>query len=363
MKIILKIIILVFCTITYANSWQKPIETKYLFSLNDYIPGEYINHNDHNMKNMDHYGHGPIQSPSGFMGGHSHKAGHLMFSYHLMYMEMKGKLLKGSKGINLSDATSYMMLPKEMTMTTHMFGIMYTPVDKFIVALMMPYTLKRMVMQSRMMPMTLTTQETDGIGDAKISMGYTIFKNKIHYFHGDMGFGLPTGSINKTDPTTGKHYGYQLQLGSGSYELLPAITYGGNSYGFAWAFQMKGTFRINENSNKYKLGSRYEISTWGSYKFFNWLSSSVRLNFDVQENIKGQDLNQPSPSMMPGHDPNAYGYTRFDGLLGLNFYPPTGTFKSKIAMEGGIPMYQHMEGIKRAVSLILSVEASIGYSF
>ena len=66
-------------------------------------------------------GHAPLT----VMGDHMHAMGEWMVSYRYMTMDMQG-LLKGSDSVQPTMAdTSFMpaMLPKDMTMDMHMFGL------------------------------------------------------------------------------------------------------------------------------------------------------------------------------------------------------------------------------------------------
>lgn len=304
-------------------------------------------------------------APSGIMGGHSHKANELMFSYDFMYMSMKGNLMQGSNSISISQASQYMMVPTEMTMEMHMFGLMYAPIDNLVVMAMLPYYRKKMTMQ-HVMPMmgmpTVMSESSDGIGDLEISVGYTFLRLGNHTFHADLSFGIPTGSIN-INGASGNRLGYDMQMGTGSVSLTPVITYMGSANTFGWGAQLKGTFQLNENSNHYTVGNLYKVSAWGAWRFISWSSVSFRLDMNIQDNISGRD-----PALMasdsPGADPTAYGYTRLDGLIGINFYlPKLGPLRGRISLEGGIPLYQRVDGIKTGVDWLFNAGLRIAASF
>ncbi|MDH5680015.1 MAG: transporter [Spirochaetota bacterium] len=315
-------------------------------------------------KHMDHKGHKPMSFPSGYMGGHSHKANHLMFTYRYMRMSMAGDLLRGSDAVDVSSVMDYMMVPQEMWMDMHMFGLMYTPMDNLVIMAMLPYIQKEMTMQSVMMPASLTTNENSGLGDLKVNIGYTLYRIGPHYFHLELGLGIPTGSIDAVNPANPMmHLSYPMQLGSGSYELLTGLSYGGHVGSVSWAAQFKGTFRLNENEYQYKLGNKYQGNAWAGWKFIEYMSVSLRLDLQIQDNITGSDPMQMAPTMMPGSDPQAYGSTVLNGLIGINFYIPLGKVMNKIGVEGGIPLYQSMEGVKRGSDYVLIVGCSLGYGF
>ena len=65
----------------------------------------------------------------------------------------------------------------------------------------------------------------------------------------DLGITAPTGSTTETDrvltpmnmtPTV--RIPYAMQLGSGTWDAKPGITYNGNAKNFTWGAQYMGTF-------------------------------------------------------------------------------------------------------------------------
>ena len=84
-------------------------------------------------------GHAPI----GVMGDHMHKAGEWMLSYRFMRMNMEGNRI-GNNSVSPEDIVTTVpnrffgnpnqpptlrVVPTQMTMNMHMFGVMYAPSD------------------------------------------------------------------------------------------------------------------------------------------------------------------------------------------------------------------------------------------
>lgn len=323
MKTLLLVVLLMsFCSLAFTDSKINP------YGMNGFnvpvdgnakaVPGK--EEQSHDKSKMRHKGR--MNSPVGTMSPHMAKKGHFMFSYRYNYVSMKGNLLRGSTKVDISDATEYRMLPKEMEMHMHMFGIMYSPIDKLNLMVMIPYVEKRMVMQMRMNTSVERTNTTEGLGDIKIMAAYQIFNTKVHTLNLGLGFGLPTGSISVENWNNTTHAGYNMQLGSGSYELIPNISYIGGLEKLGWGASFKTVFRLDTNAAEYRLGNRYEFDVWTGYRIVKWMSASVRVNIGHQDNISGQDKYHTSTTMSPGMDPDAYGWSRVNGLAGLNFYLP-----------------------------------------
>jgi len=82
-----------------------------------------------------------------------------------------------------------------------------------------------------------------------------------HKVQANLGLSVPTGSIketgtilapNGTRPTV--RLPYAMQLGSGTWDLLPALGYNGMAGAIGWGAQYSGIIRTGTNSQGYTLG-------------------------------------------------------------------------------------------------------------
>lgn len=94
-----------------------------------------------------------------------------------------------------------------------------------------------------------------------------------------------------------------MQNGSGTFDLLPGITYTGRSKDWSWGGQFNAIVRLGENDDNYTLGNVYSASVWGARCWVDWLSSSARLIGEVVEDIDGADP-RLNPLQVPTADPN-----------------------------------------------------------
>ena len=123
---------------------------------------------------------------------------------------------------------------------------------------------------------------------------------------------LPTGSITEKDSMPHGHDGapmqmrmeYPMQLGSGTYDLKPGLTYTGQGERWSWGAQGIATIRTGENDEGYTLGNRTDLTGWVAYGWTPAVSTSLRLAAASWGNIDGQDK-QVSPTMSPAADPRA----------------------------------------------------------
>ncbi len=286
-------------------------------------------------------GHAPI----GVMGEHTHKKGEFMFSYRYMLMKMDGNR-DGTKSISDREVLQqYMVTPVDMTMQMHMVGAMYGVSDDVTLMAMVPYVSKEMEHLTRMGGRFTTNSE--GFGDIKTTALYTIFNQDQQRIHLNLGASFPTGSINERDDTpVGKDQilPYPMQIGSGTFDLLPGITYLGQSEKGSWGAQALTTLRLGKNDNGYRLGNKYQLSGWIARNWTDWLSTSLRLTGATWGNIDGAD-SRLNPMMIPTADPNRRGGTQLNLGFGVNLYAPEGNLKgSRLAMEFELPIYRSLDG-------------------
>lgn len=305
--------------------------------------------------------HGPI----GVMGDHMHKKDEWMFSYRFMTMEMEGNR-SGSSSISPEEIVTTVpnrlagqpmqpptlrVVPTKMTMDMHMFGAMYAPTDYLTTMVMVNYIKNEMdhiTFQGGMGTNRLGkfTTKSEGFGDTKVSGLLRIYDNHKHKVHLNLGLSLPTGSITKKDnvltpmntrPKLRLPYG--MQLGSGTYDLLPGITY--QTYQGKWNLgaQYMATIRTGENSEDYTLGDEHRFTGWASYSWKHNLSTSIRLAYQDVSNIDGEDEDMRAPVQTT--DPDNYGRERLDLYAGVNWAHSGG---HRLALEVGAPIYQHLDG-------------------
>lgn len=284
-------------------------------------------------------------APIGVKGDHTHHAQEWMVAYRYMSMKMKGSL-EGSSSVSEQEILGdYMVAPKEMTKEIHMAGVMYAPVDELTLMAMLPYIDQEMRALTRM-GMSFKTRSS-GIGDAKVAGLFNLIRNSDSRLIINAGVSLPTGEIDSRDDTPGAKdmkLPYGMQLGSGTYDLLPGITYAAQYASWSWGTQANATLRTGRNSNHYTLGDRFETSAWTSYLLDDSLSVSARTIWDIWGNINGADPELNS-QMSPGADPKLRAGQKVSLGIGANYYITEGPAQSlRLATELLLPVYQDLDG-------------------
>jgi hypothetical protein len=304
-------------------------------------------------------------SPIGIMGDHAHKKGEIMFSYRFMFMDMNGNM-DGTEELSNAEVLdpnnyNYMVVPESMPMQMHMLGAMYAVSDKVTLTAMFPFMNMEMDHLTRMGG-TFTT-ESSGIGDIKLSGIYTISDTKNGQLLGQLGFSLPTGSIEQQDVTPASAPNetilpYPMQIGSGTFDLMPAITYRGFTPKISYGIQSRATLRLEENSNDYSLGNVLDNNFWLGYNLSPWIAPAFRLRALFFGDISGADprFNMAlANNMIHTVDPDLKNGTRVDAGLGLNFLVPRGALKTfRLSLEYDLPVYQNLDGPQMQMDGILT---------
>ncbi len=296
---------------------------------------------------------------------HTHPAGMWMVDYKFMHMNMSGlragstNVDQNSVGFKRNKPYEYMMIPTSMTMDMHMAMIMYGITDRLTVMAMANYQANEMKMLMDMGPMmgigSMPPMRTSGFGDTEVRGIYKI----NNYLTGSLGISLPTGDIDKKFTTMGMTFRdpYDMQLGSGTYDLKPALTYNGLSDDakWNWGAQAQYTYHIGKNDNDWSFGDNLKVTSW-LQRAFGPVASWLRLAYNDTGRIKGQDpeiqklLDPMMGAPTPDADPRNYGGQRLDGLIGVSY--TKGPFS--VGVEGGVPFYQYLNGLQLKTKWVLN---------
>ena len=295
-----------------------------------------------------HAGHA-TPAPIGVMGDHLHPQGDWMVSYRYMHMDMEGSL-EGSDHISNERIISptgenFLVTPTEMTMDMHMLGVMYAPTGNLTLMAMAPYIKNSMDHRTRMG--TTFTTGSEGIGDVQLGALYGLIEWNAQHLHLNLRISAPTGSINEKDrtPMGRDRLPYPMQLGSGTWDLVAGLTYGGREGKWAWGSQATGTVRLqDENDNDYRLGNRLDVTGWLVRDIAHGWNTSLRIDGQVWGDINGADprLNK---NIVPTADPDLRGGKRIDVLVGVNYVTKGGVHNGHtFGIEAGVPAWQNLDG-------------------
>ena len=316
-------------------------------------------------------------APISVMGDHTHGEGQWMISYRHMSMEMedlrKGDARVSSKELFLADG-GYTVAPEWMSMNMHMLGIMYAPTERLTLMAMGNYIDTEMTHKivSQMTAMMINGGETKfttysrGLGDLKVSALYRFYLKENRKAHFGLGLNLPTGSINKKDklPSMGGATEQQMpasmQLGSGTFDLLPSLTFVEQFKDWSWGAQANGVLRLeNKNSNNYRYGHKLELLGWLGCNLAQWISLNGGLSYNYTDELKGvqKGVNRMGPngrSVSTAFGEN-YGGHHLDLILGINLIKPTGYLENhRLAFDLRLPIWRDTNGYQLETDSVLT---------
>ncbi len=299
-------------------------------------------------------GHPEGHAPISVMGDHLHKKGEWMLSYRFMFMDMDGNR-DGTQRVSDNDVLfppgdpdTFPVAPTKMDMEMHMLGVMYGATDRITLMAMMPFARLDMDHRTRMGARFRTRSQ--GIGDLKLTVLVGLYDHSAgdvrHKFHLNAGISVPTGNDHNRDrtPLGTVRLPYPMQIGSGTVDLLPGLTYNGRYRHTTFGAQASGIIRLGRNSRDYRRGHGLQVQGWAAQRLTSWLSSSFRLGFVRFGNYGGSD-GALNPNLVPTADTSRRAYRRLDLGVGLNFIIPKGALAgNRFAVEWVRPVWQETLG-------------------
>jgi outer membrane putative beta-barrel porin/alpha-amylase len=342
------------------------------------------------------HGNGPLadtHAPAGVMFDHMHKAGGFMIGFRYAYTSASGDMQHGSHKASDQEVIDNgctphpcSMAPSDMAMNMYMLDIMYAPTDWMTIMVMPMYMSHDMTMRPLKSSMSAMghmehmgmdmdgmmghgthgghmsghSHGTDGWGDTIFGPELKIADGPGYHLQFAPMFSAPTGNVDYK--MNGAFTHYMMQLGSGTWDFIPSITYTGRADQITWGAQALGVVRLeNENDSGYLLGDVFQATGWGSYRFANWISASIRGLYTEQGRISGHYNGAHNHSSPPDLQFN-YGGRFWDIGFGINTVVPGGTFKGlRLSAEWLQPVGEDVKGYQLERDGTLWANASMAF--
>lgn len=336
---------------------------------------------DHHMGN-----HSAI--PAGVYGGNMVDSGKFMFNYVPMLMRMTDNYI-GSITISPQVIATtipsqvkmpggaqemYRVVPTSMDVQSHMFHFMYGVSGNFNLMAMLSYQKKSMNMLTFSGATGTTVRgsssaSTSGFGDTTVGALWRIYQNQASDAHLHLGLSLPTGSttqnVTMLSPMPGTmnmtaRGSYGMQLGTGTYDLLPGLTFTRHTNNWSWGTAWRSRIPVGNNSEGYRYGDLHELTGWGGYSTAPGVTVSARITESVQGAIRGSD---PMISgLMEGSNPNFYGGRRTDVFGGVEIAGAPFGYKNKhLSLEAGKTLLQNLNGPQLGRAWTFTAALGIGF--
>lgn len=304
---------------------------------------------------VHHPGH---YAPAGVLQDHLHKKGEWMLSYRYMRQDFGGNRNRLERvedaDVVSTEAFGFSVAPTQLTVDTHLFGVMYGLTDRVTVAAIVPFVEQEMDYITR--AGDRYTTESSGIADVTLAALVQVYQDDHSRAHVNLGLSAPTGSITESDAVPGSGPGeailpYAMQLGSGTWDLRPGFTYTGQQPGWSWGTQAIATLRLGRNDRDYSLGDRIDMTAWTAWHPTDTLALSTRLALSRVKNVDGADA-ELDASADPAADPRLRAGSRLDAFVGVSSNLGAG---NRLAIEAGWPLSQALEGPQLEIDTMVTI--------
>ena len=256
--------------------------------------------------------------------------------------------------------------PLRMGMTMHMLDLMLGLSERASLMLMPQYMTMRM--DSRLLegqgpagPAThFGRHESGGPGDTQLHLLLALQDSPGERWLLGLGVSAPTGdtglSHRRSHQQAPGAMDYAMQTGSGTWDLLPSLTWLRSAGPWGWGLQLGATRRLGSNDAGYALGDRWQAAGWVSRRLAPSLSATLRASRSVDGPIRGERRDAHPLAAPPDLVANHGG--RLDELgLGLVVDRLPGAAQgSTLGIEWLQPLRQEVRGYQlgRGRGLVLS---------
>ncbi len=210
--------------------------------------------------------------------------------------------------------------------------------------------------------------KVSGLQDVRVSALYNVHDRGPIRVHVHGGVSVPVGAIDRVAVTpvsddAPAQLPYVLQLGSGTFDLLPGLTLSIQNEKASLGVQAKGTIRLGKNDRGWTLGDVVEASAWAGYHQSRWVSASLGAAFCTWGNVRGYDR-ALDPDESPTHNPLAQGGRRVLLPMGINIVMPPGRLEGhRFSVDFLPPVHQDLDGpqLRHRWSLTLGWQRAVSF--
>jgi hypothetical protein len=300
-------------------------------------------------------------APAGVMVDHMHEAGEFMVGYRYMTSRWGSTMRSGRERADDAAlaAAGFSMAADSMVMDMHMLDLMYAPTDWLTLMLMPQYMCMDMIMRAVEGAVahddhgghgaegSSHAHRTAGIGDTVLSALFRLVARDGHRLHAGLGISVPTGAVDEKG-SDGRFVHYGMQLGSGTWDFLPSLTYAAHSGAWSWGAQASAIVRLEDaNNSGFRFGDQYQATLWLSGRLSDAISVSGRIAHTTQGAVGGH-YNGPHHHASPPDLQANYGGELTEIGLGLNLALGAGNLAgNRIGIEVLLPIDENVNGFQQ----------------
>lgn len=285
-------------------------------------------------------------APIGVLGDHTLSAGMFLISYRYN-ISAADDLRDGTSNLSLNSVLAqFPFAPTHSQVQRHTLLMEFAPTDDLTVMATLPFIDIDLNFASRT-GATVHDGDVDP-GDVTLRALYVLKRWGRQQVHANFGLSLPLGVLpsERFPPSpTSPAASYLARTSSGTYDLLPGLTYRGQTDWWTWGAQGLGIVRLGLNNASYRLGNNLELTTWLSRRVTDYLSVSTRLDANLWGPIAGSD-ERLNPFLAPTNRTDDWAGRRIDLLFGANLFATHNDFGANqwLSVEAGVPVYQSLSG-------------------
>ncbi|HVA48645.1 MAG TPA: hypothetical protein VNH11_19925 [Pirellulales bacterium] len=294
-------------------------------------------------------------APPGVTGDHTLKTGHALFSYRYSVVGFQASQTGAHVDTAAEVLNRFTYAPQRMYQQQHLFLLEYAPTDDLTLMAQLPVQENSIDYVARN-GSTVHDAYTQ-LGDVKLWALYALKRWKNQQIHANLGLSVPTNLIQSIDQFSlpgSLHLSYPIRIGSGSYDLMPGLTYRGQTERWTWGLQSIATIRTGMNRYGYELGNQIDLNAWAWRRLTDRFAASGRLHGMGWGNIRGMDPNL-TQTLVETNVPGLQGGTRVDLLFGGQYYLPWVRVPGNwFSIEAGVPIYQNLHGPQPRATWLLN---------
>ena len=294
------------------------------------------------------------QAPAGVDLARPLAGGEWRLSYRYLGRFQSGNRV-GSKKISARVASRfqqppYIIVPETRDTSMHIAGLEWSPHERVTLLVRVPViTIDETSLA--IVPPPIPKTRISGVGDMTFGVLVPFMRKGEESTSVTLTIGAPTGSIKKLGPT-GEH-SYPIQTGGGSWTMSPGINYSGRYRDLSWGGQFAAIFSLNDNELNYQRGTEWRLTAWLGWSLGDWVSTSLRAEWNRWGNVSGGDRSLSLPFDSPAQDPWKQGGQRFDMGPGINIKVPRWAGQ-RFAIEALFPLWQDLDGPQLGNSWVLN---------
>jgi hypothetical protein len=192
----------------------------------------------------------------------------------------------------------------------------------------------------------------EGMGDMKAQAVYSIYRDPYHRLEASIGTTIPVGATDLIGPN-GKPLSSRNQLGSGTFDFIPELTYVFTDKGWELGNKLAAVIHNGKNSSGYTNGDEFGDSMSANYLILPFLTPSFTVNVKNRQRkstdhpdtfSKARLSKTDSGPVLPGPVSPTDGYGSpgwsCDGTAALRSQLPLGRSSPiRASIEVGIPIF------------------------